>query len=237
MTTKKSLALLPTPELTSNQSAASEGPEHYQTTHQEAPHTTRSPEGTAFDSGESSGVDSSGVRARRSLSLAEPSALRRHPKDGFQRARPWPMGPRTLRAFRSIILAMCPENADAPSGPAISRYVETSVRLWLSYVPRWLARALCLCLYLLEWSPLWSGAAWTRLSRLSAPQRARVLGRLGRSRLYLVRRLVLTWSSLCLSAYFDHPEVHRRLDYAPVPFMRSRIALRQSLLAPASSHS
>jgi hypothetical protein len=178
-----------------------------------------------------SGGDSSGVRPRRSLSLLETGALSRHPRDGFRRARLWRMSPRTRRTFRALALGLCPRSPDAPRGPGVERYVETSVRLFLSYVPRWMAHGLCLCLYLLEWSPLWSGAGFRRLSRMSVQGRARVLARLGRSHLYPVRRLVLTWSSLCLSAYFDHPEVHRRLNYAPVPFMRSRIDLRRELLA------
>ncbi len=176
-------------------------------------------------------ADSSGVRPRRSLSLVETGKLSRHPRDGFRRARLWRMGPTTRKTFRALALGLCPGSPDAPRGPAIERYVETSVRLFLSYVPRWMAHGLCLCLYLLEWSPLWSGAGFRRLSRMSVQGRARVLARLGRSHLYPVRRLVLTWSSLCLSAYFDHPEVHRRLNYAPVPFMRSRIDLRRELLA------
>jgi hypothetical protein len=36
-----------------------------------------------------------------------------------------------------------------------------------------------------------------------------------------------------MSAYFDQDEVHRALHYAPVPFIKARVSLRQRLLGPA----
>lgn len=117
----------------------------------------------------------------------------------------------------------------------MEHHVEVYVRFFMCYMPRWMARGIWLALFLLEWSPLWAGQGLRRLSSLPPRRRARVVARLGRSRLFFVRRLVMVLNSLFMSAYFDSERVHRALRYAPVPFMRERIdARRQLLAAPAA---
>ena len=107
------------------------------------------------------------------------------------------------------------------------------MRFYMCYMPRWMARGIWLALFLVEWSPLWLGQAARRLSGLPPRRRARVIARLAHSRFYPVRRLVMVLNSLFMSAYFDSVRVHRALRYAPVPFIKDRIALRRELLGGA----
>jgi hypothetical protein len=178
--------------------------------------------------------ESSGTRTRRSLSVIGPQAtgsLERHPRDGWRRARLFPMGRGARRALKGLILALCPTSFDAPQGPSVEHHVEVYVRFWMSYMPRWMARGIWLALFIMEWSPLWSGQGLRRLSTLPPRRRARVVARLSRSRFFIVRRFLLVFNSLFMSAYYDNDRVHRALRYAPVPFVRGRIALRRELLS------
>lgn len=181
--------------------------------------------------------EASGTRRRRRLSVIggrpEPS-LARHPRDGWRRARLFPMGRGARRALKGVIRAFCPTSGDAPQGPAIEHHIEVYVRFWMSYMPRWMARGIWLALFVLEWSPFWVGQGLRRLSALSPRRRARVIARLARSRVFFVRRLIFVVNSLFMSAYYDNERVHRALRYAPVPFIRGRIALRQKVLAQTS---
>ncbi len=172
----------------------------------------------------------SGARPRRSLSLVDTGKLRRHPRDGFRRAKLFPMGPGSRRALKTLIVALCP-STPAPAGPQIQHHVEVAVRLWMAYMPRWLARVLWLSFFLIEWSPLWCGCGLRRLSNLPPRRRARVIARLTRNKFAVVRRLIFTLNGMLLCAYFDHAAVHRELGYAPVPFMLSRVELRKRLLS------
>lgn len=141
------------------------------------------------------------------------------------------MGKGARRALKGVIRGLCPTSLDAPQGASLEHHVEVYVRFFMSYMPRWMARGIWLALFLVEWSPFWCGQGLRRLSRLSPRRRARVIARLARSRFYPIRRLVLVLNSLFMSAYYDSERVHRALRYAPVPFIRDRIALRQHLLA------
>lgn len=181
--------------------------------------------------------EASGTRPRRRLSLIglhAAGSLARHPRDGWRRARLFPMGKGARRALKGLIRALCPTSVDAPQGSAIEHHVEVYVRFWMSYMPRWMARGIWMALFLLEWSPFWVGQGLRRLSALTPRRRARVIARLARSRFFFVRRLVFVVNSLFMSAYYDSERVHRALRYAPVPFMRNRIALRKELLAGTS---
>jgi len=171
------------------------------------------------------------------LSVVGPQAtgtLERRPRDGWQRARLFPMGRGARRALKGLILGLCPTSLDAPQGASIEHHVEVYVRFFMCYMPRWMARGIWCALFLMEWSPLWLGQAARRLSSLPPRRRARVIARLARSRFYPVRRLVMVLNSLFMSAYFDSVRVHRALRYAPVPFMKERIALRRELLGRPS---
>lgn len=173
------------------------------------------------------------TRPRRRLSvlgLEAVGSLERHPRDGWRRARLFPMGRGARRALKGLIRTLCPTSVDAPLGPQVEHHVEVYVRFFMCYMPRWMARGIWLALFLLEWAPFWVGHGLRRLSSLPPRRRARVIARLGRSRLFVVRRLVMVLNSLFMSAYFDSERVHRALGYAPVPFMRERIEVRRRLL-------
>jgi hypothetical protein len=54
-------------------------------------------------------------------------------------------------------------------------------------------------------------------------------------RLAPLRSLLIGIRSMIVGAYFDQVEVHRALDYAPVPFLRGRIRERKRLLEERAS--
>lgn len=153
----------------------------------------------------------------------------RHPGDGWVMADPVPMRSSTLRAFRGLIRAFCP----APGEPVeadLTPRVELHVRRILAYMPAMTVLGFKLAIHLLDWSPLWRGAAWRRVQHLDREAAGRVLDGIGASRFPLVRLVMLGVRGSVLSTWFDQDEVHRAMGYAPAPFIASRIALRRRLL-------
>lgn len=159
-----------------------------------------------------------------------PSTLERHPDDGFIRADPAKIGPATRRALRALVLVFCPP-PPAPQLADAEDLVERSVLGLLPYMSRLTAFGFVLAIHLLEWAPIWRFVAFSRLSRLPRARAEAVADGLSASRSPLVRTIALGVRGVVQSTYYDQPEVHAALDYAPIPFMQGRIALRERIVA------
>jgi len=167
---------------------------------------------------------------KRKLPVAKPSQLlARHPDDGFILANPYPLGSRTRRALFALIAAFCPP-APAPGGPDIAERVADHVRRFMAYMPPLSARALWLCILILDFSPLFLFRAASRLQKLPTARASALLTDMVGGRLAFMRTIVVAVRGLVLSAYFDQDEVHRAIGYEPIPFLTERIARRQQLL-------
>ncbi len=175
--------------------------------------------------------EQSGIRRKRALPVqGSASSLARHPRDGWTRARPFPLGRRGRRIFRAVMRAVCPP-APAPHGPELERRVELGVRRFMAYMPRISARGLLVLFIFLSWAPRLMLVSFAKLEQLDRTVAARVICRLAHSRFALLRHLMAGIRGMILSAYFDQEEVHRAMGYTPVPFMKSRIRLRERMLA------
>jgi hypothetical protein len=168
---------------------------------------------------------------KRHLAISQvgPGTLERHPKDGWQLARPYPLGPRALRVLRSLIDTLCP-SGHAPRSAELDERVLVGARRFLSYMHPTVSRGLALGLVLLDFLPLLTLKASRTLHRLGRADASLLFGGWVRSRFTALRLLATGLRSLVLSVYFDQEEVHRAIGYAPVPFIADRVQLRASLL-------
>jgi hypothetical protein len=170
----------------------------------------------------------SGVRRKRTLPVyGAAGRIERHPRDGWQRAKPYRVGRRTRRALRGLIWAMCPP---APRFPGFTARIELGVRRLMPYMSPLTAAVMAAMMLLLDWAPRLMLVSTRLLHQLSPSEGARVLDRLAHSRWHWMRTLVVAIRGSILSVYFDQDEVHRALNYTPVPFINERIALRNQLL-------
>lgn len=170
------------------------------------------------------------VEPRESSSAAELPARGPHPDDGWVLADPEPMSRGMRRALRGLVEAIAPLRS-GPSDPELVERVETQVRRLLRYMPGPMALGFRMSVRLLNLAPLWRFRALRPLHRLERDRAVRVLRDVSHSRLTLLRKLVMPVRAAILSTYFDQPEVHARIGYAPEPWARDRIALRRRLLA------
>jgi len=160
------------------------------------------------------------------------AVLARHPEDGWRLADPYPLGRSARVVLRALIGALCP-SGDGPHSPRLLESVEVGARRFLRYMHPTMARGLWLGLFILDWLPVLTFKSAGRLHRLR-PERARAfVARWARSRFKAVRLLMTGVRSLVLSVYYDQADVHEAMGYRPIPFLRERIALRESLLRPA----
>jgi hypothetical protein len=169
----------------------------------------------------------SGIRV--ATGALEKGILARHPMDGFKMADPYPMGPSTLRALRALIVALCP-TLPAPQPADLLERVEQGARRFMAYMNPAVAWLMCVCIRILDLLPLVLLQAPRRLVRLSPEQARRFITQLSHTRFSLVRTVLAGLRGLVLSVYFDQSEVHAQMGYAPVRFIRERLALRRSLL-------
>jgi len=167
---------------------------------------------------------------RLTIAADEPGDLARHPDDGFIMAEPRPMGAATLRVLDAIVRAVVPP-PPAPHAPGMEKEIATTVRVMMQYMPPLSARGFVLLLHFLNWSPLWRLRGLLPLTRIRSERASRILTGIASSRWLLIRLLMLGPKGLVLSAYFDRDDVHQVLRYDPTTFIRSRIELRQRLLA------
>ncbi len=154
--------------------------------------------------------------------------LERDTDPTFQPAVPYPMGRSSTRSLAALVVLICPTtimNAD------IQARVVAQIRSGMSYMPGIAAWGLRFCFELLDWAPRFLFKGVRRLRGIE-PEKARaILHQLSESSLTPIRTLMYAVKGLILNAYFDQEEVHQALNYAPAPFMRERIALRQRMLA------
>lgn len=163
------------------------------------------------------------------MSLERVNVPVRHPNDGWIMGDVYPMSPFTKRALQGLARAMCPP-APAPQLGDLEARVRLQVGRMLRYMNPLVAFGFCIAVWLLDWSPLWRFESIHRVQSLEPARAADILGRLGFSRVPLVRLLVLGVRGMILSVYFDQDEVHAAMDYAPAPFIAQRIQLRARIL-------
>lgn len=184
---------------------------------------------------DSGAYEPSHVRTKR-LPVAQARApLARHPDDGFVLADPYPVGTTTRRALRALITVLIP-GAPAPSTPDMVDRIELCVRRFMAYMHPLSARALVLCILLLDCAPLYLFRGFRRLYALERRRASRLLSEMVHGRYAFLRTLVVAIRGLVFSAYFDQDEVHRAIGYEPLPFLRERILRRRLLLQPALAH-
>ena len=180
-------------------------------------------------SDDSSHQDPPEKSGHRRLRVTSQVSLARHPVDGWIAADPHPMRPAVRRALHAVIRAIVPP-APAPQPADLVERVELYVRRFMSYMHPLAAFGLMLAFVLMDWSPRLLLRSRHRLQGLGRSEGARILEALVRSRLEVFRSAVIAARGAILSAYFDQHEVHEALGYAPVPFLRERVARRAQLL-------
>jgi hypothetical protein len=151
-------------------------------------------------------------------------------QDRFVRAVPETLSARARRAFQAIATAVCPVEAGPEFPDAIAR-VEGYILAQLPYmnpVIRWAFGPLC---RVVDWSPLWRFRGLRPIHALSRERATAELDGMVHSRFALVRNAFYPVKALILAGYYDQPEVHVALDYAPVPFIAERTAFRARLMA------
>ena len=137
------------------------------------------------------------------------------------------VGARTHRLLRALV------DAVLPPAPRIATTVEDVARhalVCLQYMPRSSAALFLWGMRVVNWSPLWRLRGVRPLTALPVDAVRKHLIAVTRSRWLPVRLLMYGPLGLFMSAYFDQDYVHRELDYAPVPFVASRIAMRREWL-------
>ena len=157
-------------------------------------------------------------------------SLARHPADGWQLAAPLKLSKSGTRRMQGLMRVFLP-SAPAPevSGELEENVIDQCLRL-LQYMHPITRLGFKLAMFLVDWAPLWRFKGPRRLTKTEPTKAAYIIKRMGLSRFPIVRTLVFAVRGLLLSTYFDQPEVHEALGYRPVPFMQSRMALRQRLL-------
>ena len=148
---------------------------------------------------------------------------------------PYAMGLRARRALRALIVALSPPEP-APSPERMLDSLETGARRLLRAMPAPVARALWLLLVVIDYLPTWTARERRPLHALPATRAATWIAKLGASRWGTLRLAVGALRGLALSVYFDQPEVHAALGYAPEPYIAERRAQRLALLCRGSSH-
>ena len=158
-------------------------------------------------------------------------ALLRHPKDDWQLADPCRLSKGGMRRLRGLLKVFLPATSPAPpfTPDLEDRIVDQLLRL-IQYMHPMIRLGIRLSMWLVDWAPRWRLRSWRRLTKLDRERADKLLDQLGLSRLPIVRTTVFIVRGLVLSAYYDQPEVHQAINYEPIPFIKSRIELRNRLL-------
>ncbi len=171
-----------------------------------------------------------GRRSLLAVAQVGPPTLARHPNDGWRLADPYPLGAYQTGVLRAVIRALCPPEP-ALFSPALARQVEADSRRLLRYMQPVVARALCIGLVLLDFLPIVTFESRHRFHVLDGTHGSALLARWSRSGVRALRLLIQGLRAMVLSVYFDQREVHAAMHYAPEPFMRDRIRLREQRAA------
>lgn len=153
-----------------------------------------------------------------------PGIPRRNPDDDWQLAAPLDLGRRGRRRLEALADAIMPPE---PREPNTLDKVVTHVLVSLRYMPRSSVSVILAGLLLLNWSPVWRLRGLRPLTSLPVDLVRRHLRGVMASRWLPVRLLTFAPRALILSTYFDQDVAHRGIDYEPIAFIQSRIALRQ----------
>lgn len=158
-------------------------------------------------------------------------ALLRHPEDSWQLADPCRLSKSGMRRLRGLLRVFLPTASPAPplTAELEDRIVDQLLRL-IQYMHPMIRLGIRLSMWLVDWAPRWRLKSWRRLTKLDRERAEKILDRLGLSRLPIVRTTVFIVRGLVLSAYYDQPEVHQAINYEPIPFIKSRMTLRNQLL-------
>ncbi len=148
-------------------------------------------------------------------------SLARHPGDHWLAA-PQRFDRPTERALRGVIRALLPP-PPAPRPADIEDRLVAHMGMMLQYQLPAAALGMRVLLHILEHSPRWRLHSAQTLSDLDPARGSAVLEGLSSSRLLTLRMLTLPVKAILLSGYFDQDEVHAAMDYAPRPFMHSRM--------------
>ncbi|MBU6161927.1 MAG: hypothetical protein KGO50_12495 [Myxococcales bacterium] len=159
--------------------------------------------------------------------------LERLADDGFKPALPLAMTRSRRASLRALIRLICPNEVPMPD---MEERIELQVRRSMAYMPWIAAFGLSFCFALLDWSPRFLLRSTRRLRRMNRDRAEQLIGELSESSITLLRTVMYATKGIIMNAYFDQDEVHRALNYAPTPFMRERISLRQRLLAGQLAH-
>jgi hypothetical protein len=125
---------------------------------------------------------------------------------------------------------VCPP-PPAPQLPDLEDRIELHVRRLMRYFPPLVGFGFLFAIHLVDWAPVWRFAALSRIGRLDQARAERILDGLGASRVPAIRTLILGIRGVVMSTYYDQDEVHAAIGYAPIPFLRERIALRERIVA------
>lgn len=139
------------------------------------------------------------------------------------------MSARVRERFRALICVLLPP-PPAPQLPDIVDRVELYVRRFMAHMHPLAARGMWLAIVLLDWAPRLLLRSVRRLHQLDRDSASRILTSMVSGGSSLLRTPVISVRALVLSAYFDQDEVHQAIRYAPVPFIRDRMQLRERLL-------
>ncbi len=156
----------------------------------------------------------------------------REPRGVTRFAEPYRLGKRTESVLHAMIDLLVP-SAPAPRTPALLTNVAEYVRGFMAYMPALARLGLVVAMWLLDWSPRWMLRSRRKLTELPRSKANAIIERIGSSKISYVRTLVVGVRGLILSGYFDQPEVHEAIGYAPIPFMAERVDARRALTTPA----
>ncbi len=169
------------------------------------------------------------IGARPGTTPRSGATVTRPATPAWRLADPYPLRRGTRRAFRSIVRVVCPLEAGIGGDDIVDR-VERQVRCLLQYLNPWLARGFWLLALLLDVAPLWRLRGIRRLHTLERDQAADALAGIMHSRSAMVRNAFFPLRAAILSAYYDQPEVQAAIGFAPEPWLKSRVQLRERIL-------
>ena len=101
------------------------------------------------------------LNGARRLPLAQ--MVERHPDDGWRLCEPLTVSVATRRALAGLVAALLPP-PPAPRSAELDAHVARHVRVMLMYMPPTMRLGFLLIVRLLDLSPIWRFAAFSRLS-------------------------------------------------------------------------
>lgn len=160
--------------------------------------------------------------------------LRRHPLHGRGLAAPIAMPGFVRTAMRSLIVVIAPSRlvpTETAAREATVDALEAQIRRLMAYMPTLTAIGLMLLFVAVDQSPRWALRSWRRMGRLPLADARHLLHDLAGSSFSPIRTMLYAVRGICHAVVFDTDQAWEAIGYEPRPWLRSRIALRQQLLA------